>query len=131
MEYEVDYLIPDKLIRIDFRLGFRVEQRVNVLFRKVVEEMVAAGEIDITSKYKSLEAQKIPGDFRFVVIEKILSNSNSLRFIERITMSCHKILKMMSMSERTGFGLDSSFVTTEQVPLIVDIPEPIRLKRVK
>ncbi|RYF44406.1 MAG: potassium transporter Kup, partial [Chitinophagaceae bacterium] len=87
MEYEVDYLIPDKLIRIDFRLGFRVEQRVNVLFRKVVEEMVAAGEIDITSKYKSLEAQKIPGDFRFVVIEKILSNSNSLRFIERITMS--------------------------------------------
>jgi KUP system potassium uptake protein len=131
MEYEVDYLIPDKLIRIDFRLGFRVEQRINVLFRKVVEEMVAAGEIDITSKYKSLEARKIPGDFRFVVIEKILSNSNSLRFIERLTMSCHKILKMMSMSERTGFGLDSSFVTTEQVPLIVDIPEPIRLKRVK
>jgi KUP system potassium uptake protein len=131
MEYEVDHLIPEKLIRIDFRLGFRVEQRVNVLFRKVVEEMVAAGEIDITSKYKSLQAQKIPGDFRFVVIEKILSNSNSLRFIERLTMSCHKILKMMSMSERTGFGLDSSFVTTEQVPLIVDIPEPIRLKRVK
>ncbi|MEJ7559606.1 MAG: KUP/HAK/KT family potassium transporter [Pedobacter sp.] len=131
MEYEVDYLIPDKLIRIDFRLGFRVEQRVNVLFRKVVEEMVAAGEIDITSKYKSLEAQKIPGDFRFVVIEKIISNSNSLRFIERISMSCHRVLKMMSMSERTGFGLDSSFVTTEQVPLIVDIPEPIRLKRMK
>jgi KUP system potassium uptake protein len=131
MEYEVYHLIPEKLIRIDFRLGFRVEQRVNVLFRKVVEEMVAAGEIDITSKYKSLQAQKIPGDFRFVVIEKIISNSNSLRFIERLTMSCHKILKMMSMSERTGFGLDSSFVTTEQVPLIVDIPEPIRLKRVK
>jgi KUP system potassium uptake protein len=131
MEYEVDHLIQQKLIRIDFRLGFRVEQRVNVLFRKVVEEMVAAGEIDITSKYKSLQAQKIPGDFRFVVIEKILSNSNSLRFIERITMACHRVLKMLSMTERTGFGLDSSFVTTEQVPLIVDIPEPIRLKRVK
>ncbi|MHA4895874.1 KUP/HAK/KT family potassium transporter [Pedobacter sp. PWIIR3] len=131
MEYEVDQMIQDKLIRIDFRLGFRVEQRINVLFRKVVEELVASGEFDITSKYKSLEAQKIPGDFRFVVIEKIISNSNSLRFIERLTMSCHRILKMLSISERRGFGLDSSFVTIEQVPLIVDIPEPIRLIRIK
>lgn len=131
MEYEVDKMIPEQLIRIDFRLGFRVEQRINVLFRKVVEELVASGEIDITSKYDSLAAQKIPGDFRFVVIEKIISNSNSLRFMERITMSCHRILKMLSISERRGFGLDSSFVTIEQVPLIVDIPEPIRLTRIK
>ncbi|MES2826927.1 MAG: KUP/HAK/KT family potassium transporter [Bacteroidota bacterium] len=131
MEYEVDKMIPEQLIRIDFRLGFRVEQRINVLFRKVVEELVASGEIDITSKYDSLAAQKIPGDFRFVVIEKIISNSNSLRFMERITMSCHRILKMLSISERRGFGLDSSFVTVEQVPLIVDIPEPIRLMRIK
>lgn len=131
MEYEVDTMIPDKLIRIDFRLGFRVEQRVNVLFRKVVEELVKSGEIDITSRYESLKALNIPGDFRFVVIEKIISNSNSLKFIERITMAYHRILKMLSISERRGFGLDSSFVTIEQVPLIVDIPEPIKMKRIK
>ena len=92
LEYEVDQMIPGKLIRIDFRLGFRVEQRVNALFRKVVEELVQSGEIDITSKYESLKAQKIPGDFRFVVLEKIISNSNSLKFIERVTMSYHRIL---------------------------------------
>ena len=131
MEYEVDHMIPEKLIRIDFRLGFRVEQRINVLFRKVVEELVKSGEIDITSKYESLQAQKIPGDFRFVVIEKILSNSSSLRFIERLTVSYHKILKFLSISERRGFGLDSSFVSIEQVPLIVDVPDPIQMKRIK
>lgn len=131
MEYEVDHMIPEKLIRIDFRLGFRVEQRVNVLFRKVVEELVKSGEIDITSKYASLQAKKIPGDFRFVVIEKILSNSSSLKFIERITVSYHKLLKFLSISERRGFGLDSSFVSIEQVPLIVDIPDPIQMKRIK
>lgn len=131
MEYEVDHMIPEKLIRIDFRLGFRVEQRINVLFRKVVEELVEAGEIDITSKYESLQERKIPGDFRFVVIEKILSNSSSLNFRERITISYHKLLKMLSISERRGFGLDSSFVSIEQVPLIVDIPEPIQMTRIK
>jgi KUP system potassium uptake protein len=131
MEYEVDHMIPEKLIRIDFRLGFRVEQRINVLFRKVVEELVKSGEIDITSKYESLKAQKIPGDFRFVVIEKILSNSSSLKFIERLTVSYHKILKFLSISERRGFGLDSSFVSIEQVPLIVDVPDPIQMKRIK
>lgn len=131
MEYEVDHMIPEKLIRIDFRLGFRVEQRINVLFRKVVEELVKSGEIDITSKYESLKALKIPGDFRFVVIEKILSNSSSLHFIERLTIAYHKILKHMSISERRGFGLDSSFVSVEQVPLIVDVPDPIHMKRIK
>jgi KUP system potassium uptake protein len=131
MEYEVDHMIPGKLIRIDFRLGFRVEQRVNLLFRKVVEELVKSGEIDITSKYKSLQERKIPGDFRFVVIEKILSNSSSLRLVERITISYHRLLKLLSISERRGFGLDSSFVSIEQVPLIVDIPEPIQMKRIK
>lgn len=131
MEYEVDQLIPGKLIRIDFRLGFRVEQRINLLFRKVVEELVERGEIDITSKYESLKARKIPGDFRFVVIEKILSNSSSLSLQERMTISYHTLLKMLSISERRGFGLDSSFVSIEQVPLIVDIPEPIHLKRTK
>ena len=131
MEYEVDHMIPEKLIRIDFRLGFRVEQRVNLLFRKVVEELVKSGEIDITSKYASLQAKKIPGDFRFVVIEKILSNSSSLSLVERITVSYHKLLKLLSISERRGFGLDSSFVSIEQVPLIVDIPEPIQMKRIK
>jgi KUP system potassium uptake protein len=131
LEYEVDQMIPGKLIRIDFRLGFRVEQRVNALFRKVVEELVQSGEIDITSKYESLKAQKIPGDFRFVVLEKIISNSNSLKFIERVTMSYHRILKLLSISEKRGFGLDSSFVTVEKVPLIVDIPDPIVMKRIK
>jgi len=58
MEYKVDPLIDKKLIRVDFKLGFRVEQRINVLFRKVVEDMVKNSEIDITSKYESLREHK-------------------------------------------------------------------------
>lgn len=129
-QYEVDFLIPNKLIRVDFKLGFRVEQQINVLFRKVVEELVKNGEVDIVSKYKSLNKHKIIGDFRFVVLEKVLSRSNVLSFIERFIMDYYFILKKFSLSEERGFGLDISFVTIERVPLIVSAQDTTELKRV-
>ncbi len=128
-EYKVDFLVPGKLIRIDFRLGFRVEQRINILFRLVVEELVRKGEVDITSKYPSLNKHKIVGDFKFVVLEKVLSRSNKLRLMERFIMAYYFILKHLGLSEERGFGLDLSFVTVEKVPLIVSTVEDIRLKR--
>jgi len=129
-EYEVEFLVPNKLIRIDFKLGFRVEQQINLLFRKVVEDLVKKGEVDITSHYKSLNKHKIVGDFRFVVIEKVLSRSHSLSFYERFIMDFYVQLKKVSLSEERGFGLDLSFVTVEKVPLMLSIPEAIEIHRV-
>lgn len=130
-EFKVDFLIPNKLIRIDFKLGFRVEQQINVFFRKVVEELVKNGEVDITSKYTSLNKHRIVGDFRFIVLEKVLSKSNVLSFIERFTMDYYFILKKFSLSEERGFGLDISFVTIERVPLIVSSQDDNGLTRLK
>ncbi len=129
-EYKVEQLIPGKLIRVDFKLGFRIEQRINLLFRVVVEELVRKGEVDITSKYESLHKHKIVGDFRFVVLEKVLSRANRLSFIERLVMDYYFMLKRLSLSEERGFGLDLSFVTVEQVPLVVSTTEDIALKRI-
>ncbi|HEY4322801.1 MAG TPA: KUP/HAK/KT family potassium transporter [Mucilaginibacter sp.] len=129
-EYEVQFLVPGKLIRIDFKLGFRIEQQINLLFRTVVENMVRKGEIDITSTYKSLNRHKIVGDFRFVVIEKVLSRAHNLSFYEGVVMEYYGILKRMSLSEERGFGLDLSFVTVEKVPLILAAPEPVEIYRV-
>jgi KUP system potassium uptake protein len=130
-EYEVDFLVPNKLIRIDFKLGFRVEQQINLLFRKVVEELVKNGEVDITSKYTSLNKHKIVGDFRFVVIEKVLSRSHNLSFYESFVMGYYLYLKKVSLSEERGFGLDLSFVTVEKVPLMLAVPETVELYRTK
>ena len=130
-EYEVNFLVPNKLIRIDFKLGFRVEQQINLLFRKVVEELVKNGEVDITSKYHSLNRHKIVGDFRFVVIEKVLSRSHNLSFYESFVMGYYLLLKKVSLSEERGFGLDLSFVTVEKVPLMLALPETVELDRTK
>jgi len=128
-DYKVEFLIPGKLIRIDFRLGFRVEQRVNLLYRKVIEELVKNGEVDITSQYASLNKHKIAGDFRFVILEKHLSRFSKLSFYERTIMAYYFILKKLSLSEERSFGLDSSYVDVEKVPLIFVTPDDIELNR--
>ncbi len=129
-EYEVDFLVPNKLIRVDFKLGFRVEQQINLLFRRVVEDLVKKGEVDITSTYKSLNRHKIVGDFRFVVIEKVLSRSHNLSLYESFIMAFYVYLKKVSLSEERGFGLDLSFVTVEKVPLMLTAPETVEIHRV-
>jgi KUP system potassium uptake protein len=128
-DYKVEALIPNKLIRIDFKLGFRVEQQINVLFRKVVEDLVKNSEVDITSKYTSLNKYKIIGDFRFVVLEKVLSKSNVLSFWDKFIMDYYFILKKFSLSEERGFGLDVSFVTVERVPLMISSQDTSELTR--
>uniref|UniRef100_F4C9F4 Probable potassium transport system protein Kup n=1 Tax=Sphingobacterium sp. (strain 21) TaxID=743722 RepID=F4C9F4_SPHS2 len=128
-EYKVDHLVKGKLIRIDFRLGFRVEQRISLLFRKVVEELVKNQEVEITSRYKTLKKYNMVGDFRFVVLEKVVSRSNNLGFMERIVMDAYNLLRHFSLSEERGFGLDSSFVTIERVPLVISGTKEINIKR--
>lgn len=129
-EYEVRFLVPNKLIRVDFKLGFRIEQQINLLFRRVVEDLVKKGEVDITSTYKSLNKHKIVGDFRFVVIEKVLSRSHNLSLFERFIMGFYVYLKKVSLSEERGFGLDLSFVTVEKVPLMLSSPDTVEIHRV-
>lgn len=129
-EYKVEHIIPNDIIRIDFRLGFRVEPRINLLFRKVVEDLVANKEVNIVSRYESLERGKVTGDFSFVVMEKYLSQDNDLPIVERLIMKFHFWLKEISLSEERGFGLDASTVVVEKFPLIVSPVTNLKLRRV-
>jgi len=129
-EYTVEHIIPNDIIRIEFRLGFRVEHRINLMFRKVVEELVKNKEVNITSRYESLEKNNIVGDFQFIVMEKYLSQDNELPFFERIVMKLYFWLKEISLSEERGFGLDPSNVTIEKFPLIVAPVSKLKLSRI-
>jgi len=129
-EYSVDHIMADDIIRVEFRLGFRVEQRIHIMFRKVVQDLVANKEVNITSRYASLERNNIAGDFQFIVMEKYLSSDNELPFFERIVMKLYFWLKEISLSEERGFGLDPGFVTVEKFPLIVAPVSKLNLKRI-
>lgn len=129
-EYKVDHIIPNDIIRIDLRLGFRIQPRINVLFRKVVEDLVKNKEVNVTSRYESLEKNNVVGDFQFIVLEKYLSEDNELPLWERMMMKLHFWIKGFSLSEEKGFGLDPSNVTVEKFPLIVAPVTKLSLKRV-
>ncbi|MDB5196915.1 MAG: potassium transporter Kup [Flaviaesturariibacter sp.] len=128
-EYEVEHIIPNDIIRVEFRLGFRVQPRINLLFRKVVEDLVKNREVNITSRYESLGRSNVVGDFTFIVMEKFLSQDNELPIWERIVMKVHFWLKQISLSEERGFGLDTSNVVVEKFPLIVAPVTEVKLKR--
>lgn len=128
-EYEVTTIIPNEVIRVEFRLGFRMQPRINLMFRKVVEEMVSNKEVNITSRYESLQRNNVVGDFQFVVLEKFLSQDNELPLFERIIMRLYFTIKKFALSEEKGFGLDQSNVEVEKFPLIVAPISGIKLKR--
>ncbi|HOZ70761.1 MAG TPA: KUP/HAK/KT family potassium transporter [Chitinophagaceae bacterium] len=130
-EYVVEHIIPNDIIRVDFRLGFRMEPRINLMFRKVVEDLVANKEVNIISRYESLASSGTVGDFQFMVMEKYLSQDNELPFFERVVMKFHFWLKDHSLSEEKGFGLDLANVTVEKFPLIVAPVTNLKLKRVE
>lgn len=130
MEYKVDVMAEDDVVWVKFRLGFRVEQRINLYFRKVVEEMVKNKEVDITSRYDSLSKQNVTGDFRFVVLEKYLSSENDLPIFEQLNMDIYFFLKQFTITEKRWFGLDTSLVTVEKVPLIIRPVGKFHLKRI-
>jgi KUP system potassium uptake protein len=129
-EYVVDIIIPNEVVRVEFRLGFRIEPRINLMFRKVVEDMVARREINIISRYESLQKNNVVGDFEFIVMEKFLSLHNDLPFLERMIMRLHFWLKAKSLNEERGFGLEQNNVTVEQIPLIVSPITNVRLNRI-
>jgi KUP system potassium uptake protein len=129
-EYSVEHIIPNEIIRVEFRLGFRIEPKINLMFRKVVEDLVKNKEVNITSRYESLERNNVVGDFQIIVMEKYLSQDNELPFFERIVMKLYFWLKEVSLSEERSFGLDPSNVTIEKFPLIVSPLSDLNLKRI-
>lgn len=130
MDYKVNHIAEDDIIRIDFKLGFRVAPRINLMFRKVVEDLVENKEVDIRSRYDSLNKNNISGDFKFVVVEKYLSYDNEIPIFEKLILNAYYFIKPYSLSEAKAFGLDSSSVKVEKFPMIFKAPKLMNLKRI-
>jgi KUP system potassium uptake protein len=131
MEYSVEELEQDKIIRVEFRLGFRIQPRINVLFRKVVTEMVANEGLDITSRYPSLKKYNLAADFQFVILEKFLSYENEFSAKEGFILNSYFAIKRLAQSDAKAFGLDTSETRIEKIPLVVAPVTNFALKRIQ
>jgi len=131
MEYEVNTIAPNDVYKINFRLGFRVQQRMNVFMKKVVEDLLENEELDIFSRYHIMPNSYPTGDFRFVLISEFLSNENELPWFEQLVMGIYLSVKGMVSAPKNWFGLDSDSVDIEKAPLVLKAVKDVRLKRIQ
>jgi len=128
LEYKVNQIIPGILIRIDFHIGFKVDPKVNLYFREIIEDLVNSGEIKLESSYDSLKKHGITGDFKFVLIERIMLRDFKLTNTENFILSIRSLVKFISIPEERALQLDSSNTIVEYVPVV--LKQPV-LKRIK
>ena len=119
LEYTCSTLIKDTLFSVNMRIGFRIEPRVSLYLRQVVEDLVADGELELTSSYPSLRKNKIPGDFCFIIIHRIYYPEDSRDRKQNLLMSLYALIRRIGIGEPNALGLDTSVVVVERVPLII------------
>lgn len=129
MEYRVTELVNDKVIRVDFQLGFRVQPRINKLFKQVIQDLVSCSEFDLSSKYESLRKHDFDADIRYVLMERFLSVENELSVADDVLLDTYFFIKRFALSDQTAFGLDHTDTVVEYVPLILGEVESLPLKR--
>ena len=73
----------------------------------------------------------IPGDFRFVLINRVFSPSSICNAYERRIMAAYETLRHISESTENALGLDTSVVTVETVPLVIRSGPETRIRRTR
>jgi KUP system potassium uptake protein len=128
-DYHVTQIIPGILIRIDFHIGFKVEPKINLYFREVIEDLVKAGEINLESGFDSLKEFDVPGDFKFILIERIMPRDFKLSNWENFILTLNSIAAKLNITDIRSLQLDATNTSIEQVPILIDQPGHQRIKR--
>ena len=127
-QYKVNQIIPGTLIKIDFKLGFKIERRINLYFRQVIEDMVASGDYSLESPFDSLRKYHITSNFLFVDLDRILTVDYKLPAAEGFTMNLHNLIQSISSNDIRALGLDSSSTISEKIPILIHQPVTKRIK---
>ena len=130
-EYKVTKFSDKKILKITFNLGFRESQRVNMFMRQVISDLLENKELELQpTKYNLRGKAETVGDFRFVLIEEVLGNNNGLSSFDNFIMGLRLKLKKITVTPEKWFGLDTSVITKEAVPLNIAETKAKKLTRV-
>ncbi|BCN31737.1 KUP/HAK/KT family potassium transporter [Anaeromicropila herbilytica] len=129
-EYSVDTFGTSYIVKVNLKLGFRVEQKLNVFLRQIASELVKNGEIELqSSTYTTMPGRKL-GNFRFVLIQEVLSNESEISSWDSYILRAKFFIQKFTVSPTSWFGLDTSDVYIEKVPLFIGHPKRITLTRI-
>lgn len=131
-EYSVKTIVPNEAFSIQFNLGFRIDQKINVFLHQVIQELARSGEVEFTPKdyMISNNGKCAVGDFKFVLLEEILSNESELSKWDSFITSTKLLIKKLTVTPEKWFGIDTSNVEIEKVPIIIGNRETLKLIRI-
>ncbi len=131
LSYDVSELIDDKVIKVNINIGFRVQPKTEMYFKKIVQDLVNQKELNLHIRPDGSTKYNSEPDFKFVVIEKFLSVENEFALREGLLLNSYFFLKHLGQSDEKAFGLDKSDVEKEQIPLVYQPCNSISLNRIK
>lgn len=131
LEYSFDTIVPNKIMRIDFKLGFRVQPRISIYFRKVLKELLDKGDIKIENTDIVPQRYKLDvnADIKYVIIQRFLSVENEFSVREDFILNSYFTINRWALTDKKAFGLDINNTEIELTPLLVSPPHEIHLKR--
>lgn len=131
LTYDVSELIDDKVIKVNINVGFRIQPRSELYFKKIVQDLIANKELNLHTRPDGSTKYNSEPDFKFVVIERFLSAENEFTLKENILLNAYFGMKHFGQSDEAAFGLDKSDVVVEFVPLIYHPANKVNLQRIK
>ncbi len=129
LSYDVSELVDDKVIKININVGFKVQPKTELYFKKIVQDLVANKELNLHNRPDGSSKYNDEPDFKFVIIEKFLSVENEFTLRDGILLEAYFFLKRLGLRDEKAFGLDKSDVEVEQIPLVYQPMNTIELKR--
>lgn len=129
LDYDVSELVDDKVIKVNINIGFRIQPRTELYFKRIVQDLVLNKELNLHIRPDGSTKYNYEPDFKFVVIEKFLSVENEFSMREGLILHSYFFLKRLGLSDIKAFGLEKSDVVPECVPLIYHPVSKIQLKR--
>nr|WP_294936536.1 KUP/HAK/KT family potassium transporter [uncultured Flavobacterium sp.] len=129
LNYEVIEILDDKVIKVVLNLGFRVQPKVELYFKKIVQELVERKELNLHIRPDGSTKYNAEPDFKFVIIEKFLSVENEFALKDGWLLTSYFWLKKLSLSDEKAFGLDKSDVEIENVPMVYSPASNLELNR--
>ncbi|KRM71916.1 potassium uptake protein [Lacticaseibacillus brantae DSM 23927] len=129
--YTADTMGTDNVVNVQFYLGFRIEQRINVLLRQVVADMMADGEIPRQpQKYTSIPNRQV-GDWTFVLLNEELSPETQIKAWDKLIIQARIFLKHITETPAQWFGLEYADIVQENVPLVLGKETTVKLTRME
>ncbi len=131
-EYIVNDFDTDFLFKVQLRLGFKVNQRINTYLYQIVADLVEHNQIAPQNhKYSIYRTHSAVGDFRFCLLRKVISPETDLSGLDYRVMELKYLIRRMCGSPAKWYGLENSSLLFEYVPLFSKKKTQHKLTRIQ